>query len=127
MPGPLYTASDRASVLSPASLTGLSNRARSMGGFKEPGFADRQKAARLAKQNLLNKFRAQPGPDDPSVAKRRSEREAIAANRERARRERDHRLAEQKRSVEEAAAAEATRLAREQKETAARQAELEAE
>ena len=67
-----------------------------MGGFKEPGFADRQKAAQLAKKNLLNKFRAQPGPDDPAVAKRRSEREAVAANRERARLAREHHLTEQK-------------------------------
>ncbi len=41
------------------------DKARSMSGFKEPGFADRQKAAAQAKQNLLNKFRAQPGHDDP--------------------------------------------------------------
>ena len=41
-----------------------------MSGFKEPGFADRQKAAQQAKKDLLNKFRAQPGPDDPEVAKR---------------------------------------------------------
>jgi len=50
-----------------------------MSGFKEPGFADRQKAAQQAKKDLLNKFRAQPGPDDPEVAKRRAEREAVAA------------------------------------------------
>ena len=43
-----------------------------MSGFREPGFADRQKAAQQAKQNLLNKFRAQPGHDDPEVAKRRA-------------------------------------------------------
>jgi hypothetical protein len=98
-----------------------------MGGFKEPGFADRQKAAELAKKNLLNKFRAQPGPDDPAVAKRRSEREAIAANRERARLAREHDLAEQKRREEEAAATEAARLAREQEAIALRQAAIEAE
>ena len=50
-----------------------------MSGFKEPGFNDRQKAAQKAKQDLLAKFRAQPGPDDPEVAKRRAEREAIQA------------------------------------------------
>ena len=53
-----------------------------MSGFREPGFTDRQKAAQQAKRDLLNKFRAQPGHDDPDVAKRRAEREAIAANRE---------------------------------------------
>ncbi len=53
-----------------------------MSGFKEPGFTDRQKAAQQAKRNLMEKFRAQPGPDDPDVAKRRAEREAIAAKRD---------------------------------------------
>ena len=80
-----------------------------MSGFKEPGFADRQKAAQQAKKNLLNKFRAQPGPDDPAVAKRRAEREAVAAKREQARLEREAAKAEQKRREEEAAAAEALR------------------
>src|SRR5919201_993099 len=63
----------------------VSYKAQSMSGFKEPGFADRQKAAQQAKKNLLNKFRAQPGPDDPTVAQRRAEREAIAARREKTR------------------------------------------
>jgi hypothetical protein len=52
-----------------------------MSGFKEPGFADRQKAAEQAKKNLLNKFRAQPGHDDPDVAKRRANRDARYAAR----------------------------------------------
>ena len=47
-----------------------------MRGFKEPGFADRQKAAQQARQGILQKFKAQPGPDDPEVVKRRQEREA---------------------------------------------------
>lgn len=98
-----------------------------MNGFKEPGFADRQKAAQRAKQDLLNKFRAQPGPDDPEVAKRRAEREAIAANRERLKQEREAARAEQKRREEEAAAAEAARVAREKEEETARLAALEAE
>src|ERR1700744_989428 len=45
------------------------HKALSMSGFKEPGFSDRQKAAQQAKQNLLNKFRSQPGPDDPRGAR----------------------------------------------------------
>jgi hypothetical protein len=98
-----------------------------MSGFKEPGFADRQKAAQQAKQNLLNKFRSQPGPDDPEVAKRRAEREAIAAARIRAKAEREAAEAERKRREEEAAAAEAARIAREKEEEAARLAALEAE
>ena len=98
-----------------------------MSGFKEVSFADRQKAAQQAKKDLLNKFRAQPGPDDPEVAKRRAEREAIAANRERAKQERDAAKAEEKRREEEAAAAEAARIAREREEEAQRLAALEAE
>jgi hypothetical protein len=98
-----------------------------MSGFREPGFADRQKAAQQAKKNLLNKFHAQPGLDDPAVAARRAEREAIAANREKARLAREADKAEQKRRAEEAAAADAQRVAREKEEEAARAAALEAE
>lgn len=98
-----------------------------MSGFKEPGFTDRQKAAQRARETLLKKFREQPGPDDPEVARRRAEREAVAANRERQRQEREAAKAEQKRREEEAAAAEAARLAREQEEAAAREAAIEAE
>jgi hypothetical protein len=111
----------------PVSETEQSDKARSMSGFKEPSFADRQKAAQQAKQNLLNKFRAQPGSDDPDVAKRRAEREAAAANREKARLEREAAKAEARRREEEAKAAEAARIAREKEEEAARQAALEAE
>ncbi|MDB5627172.1 MAG: hypothetical protein JWR73_2974, partial [Tardiphaga sp.] len=49
-----------------------------MSGFKEPSFADRQKAAMEARKNILNKFKAQPGPDDPAVMARAAEREAQA-------------------------------------------------
>jgi Family of unknown function (DUF6481) len=98
-----------------------------MSGFKEPGFTDRQKAAQQARQNLLKKFREQPGPDDPDVARRRAEREAIVANRERLRQEREAAKAEQKRREEEAAATEAARIAREKEEEETRQAELLAE
>jgi hypothetical protein len=103
------------------------HKAQSMSGFREPGFADRQKAAQQAKQNLLNKFRTQPGRDDPAVAARRAEREAIAANREKARLAREAEKAAEKRRAEEAAAAEAARIAREREEEAERQAALEAE
>jgi hypothetical protein len=98
-----------------------------MSGFKEPNFADRQKAAQQAKQRLLDRFRSQPGTDDPEVAKRRAEREAIAANREKARLAREAEKAEQKRREEEAAAAEAARIARERDEEAERQAAMEAD
>lgn len=98
-----------------------------MSGFREPGFADRQKAAQQAKQNIVNKFRTQPGYDDPEVVKRRAERETIAANREKARLAREAEKAEAKRAEEEAAAAEAARIAREQEEEAERLAALENE
>jgi hypothetical protein len=104
-----------------------SDKARLMSGFKEPGFADRQKAAAQAKQNLLSKFRAQPGHDDPDVAKRRAEREAIAANREQARLAREAERLEAKQREAEAKAAEAVRVAREKEEEAVRQAAQEAE
>ena len=97
-----------------------------MSGFREPGFADRQKSAQQAKKDLLNKFRAQPGPDDPTVAARRAEREANAANREKARLARETEKADAKRREEEAAAAEAARIAREQAEETERLAALEA-
>ena len=98
-----------------------------MSGFREPGFADRQKAAQQAKKTLLDKFRAQPGVDDPSVAARRAEREAIAANREKARLARETEKIEAKRREEQAAAAEAARIAREKEEEISRLAALEAE
>ena len=98
-----------------------------MSGFKEPGFADRQKAAQQAKKDLLNKFRAQPGPDDPEVAKRRAEREAVAAARAKQKMEREAAEAERKRREEEAAAAEAARMAREKEEEEARLATQELE
>jgi hypothetical protein len=103
------------------------DKAYSMSGFKEPGFADRQKAAAQAKQDLLNKFRAQPGHDDPDVAKRRAEREAVAANREKAKVAREAGKAEAKQRAVEAKATEAARIAREKEEEAARQVAVEAD
>jgi len=84
-----------------------------MSGFKEPNFADRQKAAMQARQDILNKFRAKPGLDDPEVQRRQAEREAQAAARAQAREAKEAAKAEQKRLEAEAAAAEAVRIARE--------------
>jgi uncharacterized protein DUF6481 len=109
------------------SIESEEDKARSMSGFKEPGFTDRQKAAQQARKNLLNKFKAQPGPDDPAVAARRAEREALATKKAEAKAARDAEKAEEKRREEEAVAAQAARIAREQEEEAARQAALEAE
>jgi hypothetical protein len=94
-----------------------------MSGFKEPSFADRQKAALEAKKNILNKFRAQPGPDDPAVIKRQAEREAQAALRAKNKLLRDAEKAEkERREAERAAEAAARELALEAERKAARDA-----
>jgi hypothetical protein len=98
-----------------------------MSGFKEPSFADRQKAAQQARQNILSKFRSQPGPDDPTVKQRQLEREAAAADRAKVKLAREAAKAEQKRREAEAAAEAAAQLAREKEEAAAREVALEAE
>ena len=98
-----------------------------MSGFKEPGFADRQKAAQEARKNILQKFRNQPGPDDPAVKARQAEREAIAADRAKANEVREAAKAERIRLEKEAAAAAEVQRLREQEEAAARQVALEAE
>ena len=98
-----------------------------MSGFKEPSFADRQKAALEARKNILDKFRAKPGPDDPAVKQRQAEREAHAAARETARQAREAEKAARKVREAEAAAAAAAQIALEKEEAAAAQAALEAE
>jgi hypothetical protein len=98
-----------------------------MNGFKQPSFADRQKAAQEARKNILNKFRSQPGPDDPAVKARQAEREAYAAARAKVSSAREAAKAERSRLAEEAAATAAAQLLREQQEVVARQAALEAE
>jgi hypothetical protein len=104
-----------------------SDKALSMSGFKEPSFADRQKAAQEARKNILNKFRTQPGPDDPAVKARQAQREALAAERAKAALAREAAKAERKRLEEEAAAAAVAQLLREKEEEIARQAALEAD
>src|SRR6266436_2254949 len=91
-----------------------------MSGFKEPSFADRQKAAQQARQDILNKFRAKPGPDDPEVKQRQAEREAQAAARAKVREAREAAKAEQKAREAEAAALAAALGARRACETAKR-------
>ena len=98
-----------------------------MSGFKEPSFADRQKAAQEARQNILDKFRSQPGPDDPAVKQRQAEREAVAVDRAKAKVVREAAKAEQRRRDQEAAAAAAAQLAREKEQAAEREAALEVE
>ena len=77
-----------------------------MSGFKEPSFADRQKAAQEARQSILNKFRAKPGLDDPAVRQRQAEREAQAADAKRRKEEEEAALAREQ-AAANAAAAEA--------------------
>src|SRR4051812_39658257 len=98
-----------------------------MSGFKEPNFADRQKAAIEAKKNILAKFRAQPGPDDPAVKQRQAEREALAAQRTKAKEVRETEKAAQKQREAEEAAQAAAQAAREKEEAVEREAALEAE
>ena len=98
-----------------------------MSGFKEPSFADRQKAAQEARKSILNKFRSQPGPDDPAVKARQAEREALAADRANANLTREAAKAERKRLEQEAAAAAAAKLLHEKEAVVARQIALEAE
>ena len=98
-----------------------------MSGFKEPSFADRQKAALQAKQTILNKFKAQPGPDDPEVKRRQAEREAQAAERAKAKEVREASKAEQKAREAAAAAEAAVLLARQKEEEATRQVAHEAD
>ena len=98
-----------------------------MSGFKEPSFADRQKAAQEARKSILNKFRSQPSPDDPAVKARQAAREALAAERTKAQLAREAAKAERKRLEEEEAAKAAALILREKEEALARQAALEAE
>jgi hypothetical protein len=98
-----------------------------MSGFKEPSFADRQKAAQQARQDILNKFRSQPGPDDPAVLQRQAEREAQAAERAKVKLVREAAKAEKLRLEAEAAAEAAAQLVREKEEAAAKELALEAE
>jgi hypothetical protein len=104
-----------------------SDKAHRMSGFKEPSFADRQKTAQQARQNILNKFRSQPGPDDPEVKQRQAERGVHAAERAKAKLAREAAKAERKRHDAEAAAAADAKLAREKQEAAAREVALEVE
>src|SRR5260221_11745796 len=53
-----------------------------MRSFKNPSFADRLTTAASARKAQIEKFRAQPGADDPVVAQRIAERQALSAARE---------------------------------------------
>jgi hypothetical protein len=94
-----------------------------MPGFKDNSFSERRDAALKAKQDLLEKFKSRPAPDDPRLLKLAEERRVVAearavraTERERLRQEELVRLAaeEVRRKQEEAeriAAEEAAALA----------------
>ena len=52
-----------------------------MRGYKDYDVKERLARAAEARQKALEKFKARPGPDDPEVIRRRTERETIAAAR----------------------------------------------
>ncbi len=119
--------SERAQTFGSPQQPYQTNKGRDMSGFKEPSFADRQKAAQQARKSILDKFKAQPGPDDPAVQQRAAEREAQAAARAAAKLARDAEKAEKKRREEEAAAEAAALALREKEEAIKREEALEAE
>jgi hypothetical protein len=88
-----------------------------MPAYKDHKFSERLDTAAKARKALLEKFKAQPAPDDPAVLERQAARKAAADAR-------DARLAERKAAKD----AEAARLAAEQsakaEEAAVRAAEL---
>jgi GAF domain-containing protein len=96
-------------------------------GFKEPSFADRAAAARNARKNIVEKFKAQPGADDPAVLQRAAERQAQAAARAEAQKLREAEKAEQRAREAELAAQAAAEALRIQAEKQAAEAELKAQ
>src|ERR1700716_3429961 len=99
----MYTAPGHADIVvlprcvGESRLSPQKNKPPTMRELKKPSSADRQKAAKQARQDILNKFRSQPGPDDPAVKQRQAEREALATERTKAKLAREAEKAEQKR------------------------------
>ena len=80
-----------------------------MSGYKDLGFNERLSSAASAKRALLEKHKAQPRPDDPSVVEQRAARQALVAAREARNAERKAaKEMEAKRLAEEKAIREAT-------------------
>jgi hypothetical protein len=88
-----------------------------MSDVKGSSYQERQAAAARAREALLAKFKSRPGPDDPAVIERETQRRAIAEARAR----RDEVRAAAK------AVADAAELERKQVEEEARQANLKLE
>ena len=64
-----------------------------MPAFKHADFNERATSAAKAKQSLIEKFRARPGPDDPAVQAKIAERLAVAEAREK--RDQERKLAKE--------------------------------
>ncbi len=96
-----------------------------MPSFRQPDIEERKQAAIAAKQAMLNRFKA--AASDPELEKRKAERAAVVAARQKREAERE---AERKKKEAELAAEkarEAERLAEEQRKTEAEAARLVAE
>ncbi|SEG33404.1 DUF6481 family protein [Bosea lathyri] len=74
-------------------------------------FTDRQANSAAAKQALLERFKARPGPDDPIMQQRRAERQAVAE----ARAAREAEKAAARAEAERLAAIERARLEEEER------------
>jgi hypothetical protein len=87
--------------------------------YREKDFSERRNAADEAKRALLDRFKARPAEDDPTVQARKAERQAIIEAREKRDAEKAHlkqeKLAREsaERAAREAADAEARRIAEE--------------
>ena len=92
-----------------------------MRSFKEQSLSERLERAAKARQAIIDKFKSQPGKDDPEVMKRREEQIALSE----ARKIRDAEKAEKKKKeAEEEAALKAKEKA--ERDAAARRAAIEA-
>jgi serine phosphatase RsbU (regulator of sigma subunit) len=111
----------------PTSHNLLSQKDISPMGFKEPSFLDRQTAAQNARKNILEKFKAKPAADDPSVLKRAAERQAMEAERAKAQKLKDEKKAAKKAHDAELAAQAAAEVLRLQAEKEAAAEALKAE
>lgn len=94
---------------------------------KGKDFNDRRDDAAKARAAMLERFKARPSPDDPSIVAKLAERRAVAEAREQRRSEREAlRKAEEERIAAEKLAAELAELERKEQE-AKRKAEEHAE
>ncbi len=87
-----------------------------MADHKSDSFGERLKAAAAARKTALERFRAQPGPDDPAVVERRAAQLAISVARQ-------ARITERKAAREAEAERQATEQAVRKAEQAAREIE----